>query len=161
MSNPLGRSNSSAGPPSGSLQARSVTAAISRSGLTGSEMRDRSLRLSRSARKSLRSAYISVAGRLQHAGTTKARTLTKNHEKEQLGLFRVFFRGFESSWLHFVVYLIRDLLRQFEGASACFAGDDRCTARAHRIDEVGELTLERLLVDNFDLAALDRRHRAV
>ena len=36
MSKPVGCSNSSAGPPPGVLQTRSVTAAISRSGLTGS-----------------------------------------------------------------------------------------------------------------------------
>src|SRR3954447_21992576 len=58
MSNPVGRSNSKAGPPPGVLQTRSVTAAISRSGLTVSLIRARSLRFSRSARKSLRSEYI-------------------------------------------------------------------------------------------------------
>ena len=61
MSNPVGRSNSSAGPPPGALQARSVTAAISRAGLTGSPTRARSRRLSRSARKSLRSECTGIA----------------------------------------------------------------------------------------------------
>ena len=36
MSKPVGFSNSSAGPPPGDFEARSVTAQISRSGLTGS-----------------------------------------------------------------------------------------------------------------------------
>src|SRR6185436_2234501 len=52
ISKPVGFSNRSAGPPPGALQARSVTAAISRSGLTASDRRASSLRLSRSARKS-------------------------------------------------------------------------------------------------------------
>ena len=39
MSKPVGFSNSSAGPPPGVLETRSVTAQISRSGLTGSWMR--------------------------------------------------------------------------------------------------------------------------
>ena len=51
MSKPVGFSNSSAGPPPGILQARSVTAAISRSGLTGSATRASSRRLSRSGEK--------------------------------------------------------------------------------------------------------------
>src|SRR5437762_3520343 len=44
--------------PPGDLQARSVTAAISRSGFTGSPIRASSFRRSRSARKSSRSEYI-------------------------------------------------------------------------------------------------------
>ena len=58
MSKPVGRSNSSPGPPPGSLQTRSVTAAISRSGLTLSRMRESRPRLSRSAMKSLMSEYM-------------------------------------------------------------------------------------------------------
>src|SRR5882672_4864844 len=58
MSKPVGFSNSSACPPPGALHARSVTAAISRSGLTGSDTRASRRRLSRSARKSVRSEYI-------------------------------------------------------------------------------------------------------
>src|SRR5262245_36774033 len=63
MSNPAGFSNSSAGPPPGSLHARSVTAAISRSGLTGSDTRASSRRLSRSDRKSVRSEYMRLRRR--------------------------------------------------------------------------------------------------
>jgi hypothetical protein len=58
MSKPVGFSNRRAGPPPGDLQARSVTAAISRSGLTLSPMRARSWRRSRSAMKSFRSENI-------------------------------------------------------------------------------------------------------
>ena len=74
MSNPEGRSNSKAGPPPGDLQARSVTAAISRSGLTGSATRASSLRRSRSAMKSLRSEYIRRP--VYHEGT-------KTHEDHE------------------------------------------------------------------------------
>src|SRR4029077_12131916 len=63
MSNPVGFSNSSAGPPPGSLHARSVAAAISRSGLTGSGTRASSRRLSRSERKSVRSEYMRLRRR--------------------------------------------------------------------------------------------------
>ena len=69
MSKPVGFSNTSAGPPFGDLHARSVTAAISRSGLTASEMRASSLRLSRSAKNSERSVYIE--GPAYHEGTKK------------------------------------------------------------------------------------------
>src|SRR5215831_20141911 len=58
MSKPIGRSKSSAGPPPGDLHARSVTAAISRSGPTGSPTRESSRRASRSERKSVRSLYM-------------------------------------------------------------------------------------------------------
>src|SRR5207302_10489347 len=66
ISKPVGFSKSSAGPPSFDLQARSVTAAISRSGLTGSPMRARSLRASRSATKSERSEYIRITEKGPH-----------------------------------------------------------------------------------------------
>src|SRR5262249_21159073 len=61
MSKPVGFSNSSAGPPPGDFDTRSVTAAISRSGLTGSATRASSRSLSSAPMKSLRSLYISAA----------------------------------------------------------------------------------------------------
>ena len=54
-SKPAGRSKRRPGPPPGDFDARSVTAAISRSGLTGSAIRESSRSLSRAAMKSLRS----------------------------------------------------------------------------------------------------------
>src|SRR2546426_1536489 len=56
VSNPSGRSNSSAGPPPGDFETRSVTALISRSTLTGSRTRTNSRRASRRSRKARRSA---------------------------------------------------------------------------------------------------------
>src|SRR5919197_928162 len=61
MSYPVGFSNNSAGPPPGDLHARSVTAAISRSGLTVSATRASSRRLSRSATKSFKSEYMELS----------------------------------------------------------------------------------------------------
>src|SRR5262249_3902003 len=61
MSNPAGFSNRSPGPPFGDLQARSVTAAISRSGLKGSVRRSSHRRLSRSLRNSDRSRCMEGA----------------------------------------------------------------------------------------------------
>src|SRR5262245_50333209 len=60
MSKPVGFSKSSAGPPPADLQARSVTAAISRSGLTGSATRLSRRRRSRSDRNAARSSYMGV-----------------------------------------------------------------------------------------------------
>src|SRR5262245_47570589 len=118
MSKPDGRSKRSAGPPPGDLQARSVTAAISRSGLTGSPTRESRRFASRSARKSVRSLYMHLLGDL-----------------------------------------IRDLLRQCQGATPFGAGDERLALRAHRVDEVGELARERLFADDLQLAPFDRRHQ--
>ena len=61
MSKPVGLSNSSAGPPPADLHARSVTAAISRSGLTGSAMRASRLRARRDRRGSRSSLNTCVA----------------------------------------------------------------------------------------------------
>src|SRR6185503_6869174 len=134
MSQPVGFSNSSAGPPPGSLHTRSVTAAISRSGLTGSAMRERSFRLSRSVMKSLRSGYKSSFS--------------------CLSCFRVF-RDF--SVLHRGPYLIGNRLRDLERASARFSGHHRRAARDNGADKVHQLALQRLLVRDLELAAVDRR----
>ncbi len=84
MSKPAGFSNRSAGPPPALLHARSVTAEISRSGLTGSAIRVSRRRLSRSARKSVRSAYISRRAR-KHETTKKK---IKRHDKVLISCFR-------------------------------------------------------------------------
>ena len=60
MSKPVGRSNSNPGPPPGDFDTRSVTALISRSGLTGSVMRASSRSRSSAAMKSLRSLNITL-----------------------------------------------------------------------------------------------------
>src|SRR4051794_31805117 len=58
MSEPAGFSNSSAGPPPGDFDTRSVMAAISRSGSTGSVTRASSRSLSSASMKLFRSRYI-------------------------------------------------------------------------------------------------------
>src|SRR5687767_2420624 len=57
-SNPAGRSKSRPGPPPEDLETRSVTAQISRSGLTGSAIRASSRSLSSAAMNSFRSLNI-------------------------------------------------------------------------------------------------------
>src|SRR5580765_2143087 len=133
MSKPVGFSNTSAGPPFGDLHARSVTAAISRSGLTASEIRASSLRLSRSARNSERSVYI-------------VRCLPRRHEAHEDArnthfLYRTTsctFVIFVTSWLRRGGYFICNRLRQCERALALFAVDERRTLRAHGVGDVGE-----------------------
>src|SRR5262249_15254337 len=131
MSKPLGCSNSSAGPPPGILQARSVTAAISRSGLTGSAIRVNSRRLSRSAMKSVMSEYMSWCRRVRR---------------------RV---------LNLGVHPLGDLRSQLQRAASLDAVDKRGTAALHGVHEIGQLPLQRLLILDRQLPAVDRRHRTV
>src|SRR5262249_21089226 len=138
MSKPVGFSNSSAGPPPGDLHARSVTAAISRSGSTGSATRASSERRSRSERKSSRSEYM-------RPGYSSVTPTPWTQRKLSL-----------CSRRHF----IRDLLGHRQRAAAVVAGRQRRGARRDSVDEVGELELQRLLVDDVELAALNRGHRA-
>ena len=60
MSYPVGRSNNKAGPPPGDLLARSVTAQISKSGLTASRTRASAPRASTAAMNSFRSRCIEI-----------------------------------------------------------------------------------------------------
>src|SRR5882672_3588942 len=136
MSKPVGLSKSSAGPPPGDLHARSVTAAISRSGLTGSAIRASSRLRSRSERKSVRSAYIG--------------------SQATSSFFVVsWFRGFVTRGGHF----IDNLLRERERAAAVFAGHRRRTPRRDRIHEVRELARQRFFVDHRDFPAGDTHSR--
>src|SRR5262245_39520472 len=79
MSKPVVLSNNNAGPPPDDLHARSVTAAISRSGLTDSPIRASSLRFSRSARKSVRSAYMRCV--FVHARLDSICDLLREHQR--------------------------------------------------------------------------------
>src|SRR5215467_14121813 len=81
ISKPVGLSNNSAGPPPGDLQARSVTAAISRFGLTASVTRASSFRFSRSAMKSVRSAYIAHFLRDLRGKGERAAAIASAHER--------------------------------------------------------------------------------
>src|SRR5207247_992292 len=135
-------SKSSAGPPPGDLHARSVTAAISRSGLTGSLIRASRRRLSRSERKSFRSAYMNNGHEI-----TKARKRT--------------LWSFVLSCLRGGVHCIGDLLRQRQRPPAVLARHRRRAAGDDRVDEISELAFQRLLIDDLELAALNRREGAV
>ncbi len=53
------------------------------------------------------------------------------------------------------LHLIGNGLRQREGAAPLLAGDDRRACRHDRIDEIGELAFERLLVHDVDFPALN------
>src|SRR6185295_19301292 len=150
MSKPVGLSKRSAGPPPGDLHARSVTAAISRSGLTGSAMRASRRLRSRSARNSLRSEYINKAS---HEGTKTRKhenTKTRKHEEEGLA-----FRVFVFSWLRFRRHSIGYPLRQRERAAAVFAGHRRRTLRDDRVHEITQLARERFFLHDLDLATLN------
>src|SRR5262245_11015414 len=142
MSKPVGRSNRSAGPPPGDLQARSVTAAISRSGLTGSPMRESRCRFSRSRRRSVRSEY-----------TAQSYPVRSDLRSSVPSVVEIL------SW-PLIAHLIRDLLRERQRAASLGAADQRLPPGAHGVDEIRELARERLLVDDLELAAFDRRHRA-
>src|SRR5262245_30117398 len=145
MSNPVGFSNSSAGPPPGSLHARSVTAAISRSGLTGSATRASSRRLSRSPMKSERSEYMRLA-------------VSKHYVLGVLGV-----HGAESKLraskppqvLRCRRHLVDDLGREGEGPSPGIAGDARLAFAGDCVNEIGEFELQRLLDVNRDVTPLD------
>src|SRR5205823_11380930 len=137
MSKPVGCSQSSAGPPPGDLHARSVTAAISRSGLTVSLMRPSSLRRSRSARKSSRSEYIRRGNSRLHITTMDTKATMLFVHKDQKALYGR-------------PYFICDLLRHGEGAAAFFAGHRRRAALRDGIDEVCQFQLQRLLVDDVE-----------
>src|SRR5262245_9088157 len=73
MSEPVGFSNSSAGPPPGDFETRSVTAAISRSGLTGSAIRMSSRSRSSASIKAFRSLNISASSNRLHLVSNRLR----------------------------------------------------------------------------------------
>src|SRR6187431_2285087 len=125
MSKPVGFSNSSAGPPPGDLDTVSVTAQISRSGLTGSPMRASSRSFSSASMNSVRS-FISSTRDLKVAPTG-------------------------SNGLH----LVRDRLGQGQGAAAVLAGHHRRALLADGAHEILELALERLFPRDRQLPSLD------
>ena len=117
MSKPVGRSNSSAGPPPGDFETRSVTAAISRSGLTGS-----------------------VDPR-QH----RARVVERGDEfVEVVEHVSQWFMGFMNhpDSLH----LLRDSGRERQRRGGRPRRPRAAAAVAHRADEVGELPPQRLVL---------------
>ena len=86
ISKPVGRSKSSPGPPPGDFDARSVTAAISRSGLTGSLIRASSRSLSRAAMKSFKSRNITRSPfSQQSASPARARAGRRRHRPRERG----------------------------------------------------------------------------
>src|SRR5918993_4115296 len=119
MSKPFGFSNSSAGPPPADFETRSVTAQISRSGLTGSLIR------------------------------ASSRFLSSASMKE--------FRSLNMVCLSYGFHLVRDRLRQGQGAATVLAAHQRTPLLADRVDEVGQLALERFLARDRQLASLDLR----
>ena len=56
--------------------------------------------------------------------------------------------------------LPRDRVREAERAPAILAGHRRWTTGCDSIDEVGQLELERFLIDDLDITAVDRRRTA-
>ena len=140
-SKPVGRSNSSAGPPPGDFDTRSVTAAISRSGLTGSPMSASSCWSASARMKSLRSLNIdmvrtavkqdvqeingSCSGQL---GTILDSWSPGRNGRPTIHMRRTNARAPESHTLH----LGRDLCRQRQGAAAGSTVHDRRAALAHR-----------------------------
>src|SRR5262245_51704807 len=161
ISKPVGLSNSNAGPPPALLHARSVTAAISRSGLTGSATRVSNRRLSRSVRKSLRSAYISGEPRSREK-TSHEITKVRKRKSKKVSCFRVFvalfFRVFVFSWLQVDRHFIGYLLRQGQRPTPLVARHLRRSAGGRRLNEVLQLSLEGFFAGDLDLATLDRRH---
>src|SRR3954470_17580299 len=101
-------------------------------------MRASSLRLSRSARKSLRSEYIGWGGSQRYINTKD----TKDTNRTKRSGLCVFW----CPWCLRGLYLIRDRLRQRQRAAAGFPGHLRRALRRDRLDEVGQLALERLFI---------------
>src|SRR5438093_13273634 len=57
-------------------------------------------------------------------------------------------KGVRSSWIRRLMNLPRDLKRQIQRPLGRFAADQRRPVRAHRLDEIAQLQLERLLFLN-------------
>src|SRR6266545_3338843 len=143
MSKPAGFSNSSAGPPPGDFETLSVTAQISRFGLTGSLIRASSRFLSSASMKAFRSLNI-------------VRLSLRHRSYRRPGDFSL---SSLNSWpsCSKTLHLVSDRLRQRERLATGFAVYERLALLANRADEVAQLPLQRLLADDRQLASLNLR----
>src|SRR5690349_182987 len=113
MGDPVGFSNSNAGPPPGDFDTLSVTAQISSLGSTGSAIRASS--------RSFSSALMKLA----RSFISNYRWPRPERRSHRFALYR----------LHFVC----DRLRKLQRAQAVGSADKRLTLVAHRTDEVLQL----------------------